>query len=181
MSNEALNNTALKYLGSHRRAVVAEFLDDNPEAFPPPVDSAGWLAYFQEGIPLNTHERKQFDRGLGMLVAVFRTAQVTMPECQPLSDMLSPEKLPEVLEVEIDPVAFALMGGDMDDEEAVAFARSVTLLKRMTGLGVVNPEQILALIEQTMDALPGNSKLQRSAHEFAKRLALANVEFMMAS
>jgi hypothetical protein len=102
-----------------------------------------------------------------------------MNATESLSDLLSPESLPEVQEVEIDPLAFAMMGGDHDDEEAIAFARSVTILKRMTGLGVVNPEQILALIEQTMDALPGNSKMQRSAVESAKRMALANVEYMM--
>ena len=114
-----------------------------------------------------------------MVVAVFRSAQMSINSAFMLEDLFSPEKVPEVAQFQPDPAAMALAHNAADDTSAQAFGRSITVYKNLEECEMVPKGYLLAHMLQTLDALPGSSKIHQSVVETAKQLITLDMEQIM--
>ena len=157
-----------------KRQCVASFMDENPDAFAPPSTGTTWQDAWCHPAPSEA-DRRTMDKALGMLAGMFRTAQATVSDQEPLSEMLSPQRLPGVETLEPDPGALMVMGGDTD-EGAIAFARSITIYKSLLDAGMVSEEALRLMLNGTLDALPGDSPLMRSLIGTCQRMTQIDLD-----
>jgi hypothetical protein len=167
-------------VNARRKRILAEFVDQNPATFASPLDAVSWATAICGDAVVGEADRRVVERALGMLAGIFRSAQMSLDESQSLSDLLSPEHLPEIDSIEPDSRAMVVVGGEGADEAStLAFGRSITLCKMLMEGGVSQGDQLRQTIDGTLDALPGNTPLMRSLIETARRMAQADLDVML--
>lgn len=163
-----------------RKRILAEFMAENPATFPSPTGEVSWVRAICSDVALGEVDRRVVERALGMLAGIFRSAQLSLDESQPLSELLSADRIPGIDSIEPDAQAIVVVGGEGADEAStLAFARSITLCKMLMEGGVFHGDQLRQTIDGTLDALPGKTPLMRSLIETARRMAQADLDVML--
>jgi hypothetical protein len=120
------------------------------------------------------------DKALGMISAVFRSAQMTLGDVPTPGQMFAADKSGLAEAVEADAVALALIGEDAgEDPESLALAKSVTLYKRAADAGLVDRAELSRHMDAALDEQPEHTVLARDTKRAARHIAALEVEFLI--
>ena len=171
----------IEYSSSYerRQQCFADLMDGNMQTFGRPSSGESWQDVIHGCPAIPESDQKVVAKALGMVVAVFRSAQMSTNNGFMLEDMLSPDRVPAVEEIEADSGAVALARNVSDGASALAFGRSVTIYKQMVENNLIQKDYLLGHMLQALDALPGSSKIHQSLVETAKQLISIDMESLM--
>ena len=161
--------------GALLQACIADFADSNREFFGSPVAATGWRTLLQSGVPLEDAERQALERALGIVLNVFRTCTQVQEEAVPLETLLQDRPGAAFPAIEPDAALLAMLD-EPDGAEALAFAKGVTIYRRLVENGHIRGDQVEAHIVGVLERVPARTDLMRSAVEAAKSMALIQLE-----
>jgi len=155
-------------------------MDENVATFARPEAAASWVELVEGGQRPQGRDRHVADKALGMLVGVMRTAQLTMGESMSLGRAFERAREAGIPEFEPDATALALASPDGNEEDQIAYARSITIYKQCTETGLIQGDELPRAVNEVFDQLPGNTPLMRSMVETARQIAQIDLEYVLA-
>lgn len=168
--NEVCELDTLREAADARRLLcIAELMDAHSGVFGRPSSNQDWADLLQAGAVENDSDRQKINKACGMVAGIFRSAQLAL-DAEPIEETMSPERVPAAASILPDEATLKAIGGDSKDESSVAFARSMTLYKKLVEDQVVDAVQLQEFAEQQLDALPGSTALHMSLVETAKNI-----------
>jgi hypothetical protein len=164
----------------HQKLCIATLMDAHPDAFAPPSCGTPWVELVRRGFEPNGQERRVIDKALGMISAVFRSAQMVLGDVPTLGQQFAADKSGLTEAVEADSIALALIGDDAtEDPESMALARSVTLYKRAADAGLIDRAELSRHMEAALDEQPVHTALAYDTKMAAKYIASLEVEYLL--
>lgn len=177
-SAHALDVLAVPPFVHQQRLCVAELMDAHPEVFARCEAGGSWYEFIDSGQSLSAHDRRAVDHALGLVAQMFRTAQVGLSDAPTPGQLFGADPADE--SVPPDGRAIQLLGSDaMEDPEAVALARSVTLYKQASAAGIIEAGQLPAFIDAVLEEQPENTPLARSTKQAVRRFAALEVAHLL--
>lgn len=179
MTDLLIVQTAAEATEARRHQCIAELIDGNIKTFGLPSKADSWLDVIRNQPDIPECDQKVVDKALGMLVAVFRSAQAAIANEFSLEEIFSAERYPEMEVIPVDTAAVALAGLHADKETTQAFGRSITMYKQFVANDLLAQDHLLSHMVQILDELPGSSSLHHALVETAKQLIAIDMELVM--
>ena len=178
MSNVTELDELTNQANKRRLVCVAELMSAHVGVFGKPSSSQDWVELVQSGPVEIDADRQKIDKACGMVAGIFRTAQLAL-DAEPIEESFSPQRVPAVASLVPDLQTIQAMGGSSDNEVSVAFARSMTLYKKLVSDQVVGAEALQEFVEQKLDELPGSSPLHLTLVETAKKIIRGDTQKLL--
>jgi hypothetical protein len=155
-----------------QKLCVAALMDMHPDLFARTVPERSWMAFVESGIEPVGVDRRSVDKALGMIGALFRSAQMALGALPTPGQMFAADKSGLFEQLVPDPLTLEMIGPDaLDDPESLALARSVSLYKKAATAGIVESDQLAQHIDAALDEQPEHTALARDIKTAARQIA----------
>jgi hypothetical protein len=155
-----------------QKLCIAALMDQHPDLFVRTVPERSWKAFVEAGISPTGQDRRSVDKALGMIGALFRSAQMALGDLPTPGQIFAADKSGLAEQLVPDPLTLEMIGADaLEDPESLALARSVSLYKKAASAGILDPEQLGLHIDAALDEQPEHTALARDIKVAARRIA----------